>query len=102
LKESLKEIWTQIDKKHAEDVSDKWIEQACQAKIPRPTKMANTLKSHRWGILAWYDYHISTAKLEGINNKIKTMKRQAYGYRDHKLFELKIMALHDKNYAFSG
>ena len=25
----------------------------------------------------------------GINNKIKTMKRQAYGYRDQEFFELK-------------
>ena len=63
---------------------------------------ANTLKAHRWGILAWYDYHISTGKLEGINNKIKTMKRQAYGYRDQKFFELKILSMHEKNYAFIG
>ena len=48
------------------------------------------------------DYHISTGKLEGINNKIKTMKRQAYGCRDEKFFELKILSLHDKNYAFVG
>ncbi|HJD76579.1 MAG TPA: transposase, partial [Bacteroides reticulotermitis] len=41
-------------------------------------------------------------KLEGINNKIKTMKRQAYGYRDQKFFELKILAMHEKNYAFFG
>jgi transposase len=40
--------------------------------------------------------------VEGINNKIKTMKRQAYGYRDQEFFELKILALHDKNYAFTG
>jgi transposase len=40
--------------------------------------------------------------VEGINNKIKTMKRQAYGYRDQEFFELKILALHDKNYAFAG
>ncbi|MBR4337470.1 MAG: transposase [Bacteroidaceae bacterium] len=45
---------------------------------------------------------MSTGKLEGINNKIKTMKRQAYGYRDEKFFELKILSLHDKNYAFVG
>ena len=38
----------------------------------------------------------------GINNKIKTMKRQAYGYRDEKFFELKILSLHDKTYAFVG
>lgn len=102
LKESLKEIWTQISKDQAEKVIDDWIEQAYQAKIPKLTTFANTLKAHRWGILAWYDYHISTAKLEGINNKIKTMKRQAYGYRDQKFFELKILAMHKKNYAFVG
>ena len=102
LKESLKEIWMQINKEEATKVLDHWIEQAYQAKIPKLTTFANTLKAHKWGILAWYDYHISTGKLEGINNKIKTMKRQAYGYRDQKFFELKIMAMHDKNYAFVG
>lgn len=57
--------------------------------------------AHRSGILSWYDHHISTGKLEGINNKLKTMKRQAYGYRDEKFFELKVLLLYDKNYAFS-
>ena len=102
LKESLKEIWMQIDEEQAGKVLDDWVEQAYQAKIPQLTKFANTLKAHRWGILDWYKYHISTGKLEGINNKIKTMKRQAYGYRDQKFFELKILAMHDKNYAFVG
>ena len=102
LKESLKEIWMQIDEEQAEKVLDDWVEQAYQAKIPQLTKFANTLKAHRWGILAWYKYQISTGKLEGINNKIKTMKRKAYGYRDQKFFDLKILAMHDKNYAFVG
>lgn len=102
LKESLHEIWEQVYKKDAEVVLDEWLEQEYQAKIPRLTRLANTIKAHRWGILNWYDHHISTGKLEGINNKIKTMKRQAYGYRDQKFFELKILALHDKNYAFLG
>ncbi|KAA6315754.1 hypothetical protein EZS27_033832 [termite gut metagenome] len=53
-------------------------------------------------VLAWYDHHIFTGKIEGINNKIKTMKRQAYGYRDQEFFELKILGLQDKNYAFVG
>jgi transposase len=65
-------------------------------------KFATTLLAHKFGILAWYEYQISTGKIEGINNKIKTMKRQAYGYRDQEFFELKILALNDKNYAFSG
>jgi transposase len=102
LKESLKEIWMQGNREQATIELDAWTEQAYHAKIPKLTTLANTLKAHKWGILAWYDYHISTGKLEGINNKIKTMKRQAYGYRDQKFFELKILAMHEKNYAFPG
>lgn len=100
LQESLREIWTQIKKEQTAEVLDKWIEQAYQAKIPKLTTMVNTLKAHKWRILVWYDYHISTAKLESINNKIKTMKRQAYKYRNRKFFELKILAIHEKKYAF--
>ncbi len=43
---------------------------------------AKTLRRHAIGILAYYDCQITTGPLEGINNKIKTMKRQAYGFRD--------------------
>ncbi len=58
-------------------------------------KMAGTLLAHRRGILAWYDCHISTGKVEGINNKIKVMKRNAYGFRDDRYFTLRLYALHD-------
>ena len=56
----------------------------------------------RDGILSWYDFQITNGKLEGINNKIKTMKRQAYGYRDMDFFKLKLLSLHDSTYPFSG
>ena len=64
--------------------------------------MAETVEKHRAGILAWYDFSITTGKLEGINNKIKVLKRKAYGYRDDKFFELKLLSLHDPFYAFAG
>ena len=63
---------------------------------------AKTVVTHRDGILAWYDDKISTGPPEGTNNKIKTMKRQAYGYRDIEFFKLKILALHEAKYAFVG
>jgi transposase len=65
-------------------------------------KFARTLEEHRDGILAFYDYCISTGPLEGINNKIKTMKRQAYGFRDKAFFKLRILGLHRKKYALVG
>jgi len=45
---------------------------------------------------------ISTGPLEGTNNKIKTMQRQSYGFRDPQCFRLKIFAIHEANYALTG
>ena len=50
-----------------------------------------TIMAYRTGILAWYDSPISTGKIEGINNKIKVMKRVAYGFRDEKVFSAKVI-----------
>lgn len=95
LKEQLREIWSQINKEEAEAVLDDWVRQARESKIVQLAKMAATLLAHRRGILAWYDCHISTGKVEGINNKIKVMKRNAYGFRDERYFTLRLYALHD-------
>ena len=62
-------------------------------------KFANTVAAHRSGILAYYDYPISTGPLEGTNNKFRTMQRQSYGFRDKEFFKLKIYALHQTRYA---
>ncbi len=40
--------------------------------------------------------------MEGTNNKIKTMKRQAYGFRDQEFFTLKILAIHETKYKLIG
>lgn len=95
LKEQLREIWAQTCKADAERVLNDWVSQALESKIPQLNKMANTMLAYRTGILAWYDCHISTAKVEGINNKIKVMKRSAYGFRDELYFKLRLFALHD-------
>ena len=95
LKEQLREIWMQPMKSMAEGVLDDWVRQAEQSRIPQLMKMAVTMKAYRRGILAWYDCHLSTGKVEGINNKIKVMKRNAYGFRDDRYFTLRLYALHD-------
>ena len=52
--------------------------------------------------MPYYDYPISIGPLEGTNNKIKTMNRQAYGFRDLEFLELKILAIHRAKYALVG
>ncbi|GAI96196.1 unnamed protein product [marine sediment metagenome] len=89
-------------KENAKKFLGKWVAKAFASKIPRLKKFANTLLAHRTGIFSWYDYPISTGPLEGLNNKIKVMKRQAYGFRDTEFFKLKIYSLHEKTYALVG
>jgi transposase len=54
------------------------------------------------GLLTWYDHRINSGPMVGTNNKIKTMKLQAYGYRDMEFFELKILSIHQAKYALVG
>ena len=51
----------------------------------------NLLYNHLDGIIAHAVYKISTGKIEGINNKIKTFRRRGYGYPDDEYFFLKVL-----------
>lgn len=95
LKEQLSLIWQQKDKEEAEEMLYDWARQARESKSVPLLRIANTLLAHRTGILAWYDCKTTNARVEGINNKIKVMKRVAYGYRDDGYFTLRLLALHD-------
>jgi transposase len=102
LKEDLRQIWDQPDKTTAARVLDDWNRRAEASCIKVLQKFAGTLAMCRTGILAYYDCRISTGPLEGTNNKIKTMQRQAYGFRDQEFFKLKIYAIHEAKYALVG
>lgn len=51
---------------------------------------AKLISNHIDGIISHAKYKISSGKIEGINNKIKTLRRQAYGYPDDEYFFLKL------------
>lgn len=99
LKDALNEIWEQENQETAAELLLDWIVQAESTGIRILKSFARTLRFHAWGILAYYDYQISTGPLEGTNNKIKTMKRQAYGFRDPEFLKLKILGIHETKYA---
>ena len=88
LKEDLRQIWQQPNKATARRVLNDWIARARASGVAMLSQFAATLLEHRAGILAFYDYRISTGPLEGLNNKIQTMKRQAYGFRDLEFYKL--------------
>lgn len=102
LKEDLRQLWRQGMKSAAAVFLDDWIARAKSSGIKMLDDFADTMDRHRAGILAYYDFPISTGPLEGTNNKIKTLQKQAYGFRDMNFFKLKIHALHEAKYALVG
>jgi len=102
LKEDLGQIWQQSNKAIAGRFLKDWCARARASGIKVLQTMANTLEGHRTGILNWYDFPISTGRLEGINNKIGALQRMAYGYRDRDYFIAKLYALHLAKFALIG
>lgn len=102
LKEDLRQIWTQPNKRTARRVLRDWMARARASGVRMLAQFADTLEQHETGILAYYDYPISTGPLEGTNTKIQAMKRQAYGFRDLAFYKLKILGLHESQYALVG
>ena len=102
LKEDLRQFWEQPGKTFATVFLDGWIKRAEASGIKILQEMAKTLAAHRSGLLAYHDVMITSGPMEGTNNKIKTMKRQAYGFRDKEFFKLKILAIHETTYELVG
>ena len=102
LKEDLRRFWEQPGKRFATAFLNDWLRKAEASGVKMLQQVAKTLASHRSGLLAYYDAMITSGPMEGTNNKIKTMKRQAYGFRDSEFFKLKILAIHETRYALVG
>ena len=102
MKEDLRQFWEQPGKRFATAFLNDWIRRAGASGIKMLQQMAATLAAYRSGLLAYYDVMITSGPMEGTNNKIKTMKRQAYGFRDREFFKLKILAIHETRYELVG
>ncbi|WP_206706963.1 transposase [Koleobacter methoxysyntrophicus] len=89
-KDELKTIWQCNDRQQMSKALDDWCTKALESGIPALKRFVKTLRRYEYGILNHADYPIHTSKLEGINNKIKVIKRQAYGFHDLEYFILKV------------
>lgn len=91
LKELLPDVFNANSKEEAEKLWNEWYELAMQSEVEEITRFAaNQNKRYKEGIINSGIYHIRTSILEGINNKIKVLKRIAFGYRDSEYFFLRI------------
>ena len=100
-KEKLRQLWSQGTKAQAKIWLDDWCEQANDSELTVLKKFAKTLRKHEVGILNYYDENMTSGKVEGVNDRLKTIVKVAYGYRDWEFFELKVKASHEARSSFS-
>jgi transposase len=92
LKDDLKQLWRFRYPAAARRFWHAWRRRARASRIPALRRFADMIERHLDGILSHCRYPLSTAMNEGVNNKIKVIKRMAYGFRDDAYFFLKIRA----------
>lgn len=90
MKQALKDIWFCSSVKEAFRNWKSWYKKVEEAEIPALKQFARKLKPYARGIIASAIHPLNTSVLEGMNNKIKVIKRMAYGYRDTFYFFMKI------------
>jgi transposase len=92
LKDDLKGLWLYAHEGYARRFWKQWYSRAVRSRIEPLKAFARKLRERIAGVLAHCRWTLNTSVLEGINNKIKVIKRSAYGYRDDEYFFLKIRA----------
>lgn len=92
MKSQLKTLWYARTERAARWRLTHWLNQAFSSGVSSLVRFAQNLLPYADGIIASASYPLSTSVLEGVNNRIKVIKRMAYGYRDIDYFFLKIRA----------
>jgi transposase len=79
-----------------------WCNWALGSGVRQLQQLGQTLRGHASGLLAWWQHRIRNGRMEGINNKIKTLLRQTHGLRDERFFTRKLYALHHSRLTLLG
>lgn len=90
LKDDLKRLWECKKRKEATCLLTQWTQAAEDSGIQPLMKFAKTLNRYAYGLLNHCDHPINNGQIEGLNNKIKVIKRRCYGFHDLDYFSLKI------------
>ncbi|MFH1823673.1 MAG: transposase, partial [Candidatus Firestonebacteria bacterium] len=67
-----------------------WMLRVEESGLQPIIKFVETVKRWQEGVLAYFVEPVTSALSEGLNNKISSIQKRAYGYRDIDYFILKI------------
>ena len=86
LKEDFQGLWQYVSAGWAAKFIDRWCKRAMRSRLQPMMKVAQTIRNHRALILNWFKAkgQLSSAAVEGLNNKLKVITRRSYGFRTFK------------------
>jgi transposase len=93
LKEGLRKVYRSRSRDQADREMNGWIGEAKLSGMKPFQRAAATLSKWREEVLNYWDYPITNAMVEGKHNRVKVLKRRAYGYRNDRTFSLRILNL---------
>ena len=81
LKEDLRRFWAYRYSAWAAGHLRQWLWRASHSRLEPFKKLAQTIRTHQEGILAWTKLRVTNRALEGMNNKVKVISHRAFGFR---------------------
>jgi transposase len=102
MKEQFRSFWSCSSRKEGARFLILWIITALESGVALLARTARTFLYRAEGLLSYFEHKIDNGKAEGINNKIKVLKRQAYGFRDQEYFKLRLYNLHKQESQLVG
>jgi len=91
LKEDFEAFYACADAPEGRQFLKAWLRRCERSGLEPFRKLARRIRRWAEGILAYFTHRLPNSIAEGINNKIKVLKRRSYGFHDEGHFFLKIL-----------
>jgi len=91
LKEDLRTVFRLKDPRRARAELKDWKRRVRESAIPELLEYVKLLDRRRFGIMNFFKHRKTNGLSEGLNNVVKTLKKDAYGFHDWEYFKLKIL-----------
>lgn len=91
IKESFNEFWNSRNAGFAEGVFRDWYDWAIRSQLAPIKKVARMIKTHLYGLMTYFEHHITNAVSEGLNSRIQALKSAARGFRKFKNYRIRIL-----------
>lgn len=91
IKENLRRLWDCPSREQATQYWRRWFWWATHSPLEPVKKVAYLIKRHLHNVLTYFTHPITNAVSEGLNSKIQTIKKMAYGFRNPEHFKTAIL-----------